>query len=129
MNYKKNVTFYCIERHFKKLLTVIITGELTNSSWHLYRKCVCCFAEHLMILHLLRMRRNINRNVFNDRKNASATTSSSIHSGRPSNNDHEDLALRRRDELGELLQRRETDMSRLASRQLPATGKGCLPFE
>ena len=27
-----------------------------------------------MILHLLRMRRNVNRNVFNDRKNVSATT-------------------------------------------------------
>ena len=26
-----------------------------------------------MILHLLRMRRNANRNVFNDRKNVSAT--------------------------------------------------------
>ena len=28
----------------------------------------------LMILHVLRMRRNGNRNVFNDRKNVSATT-------------------------------------------------------
>ena len=27
-----------------------------------------------MILHLLRMRRNVNQNVFNDRKNVSATT-------------------------------------------------------
>ena len=36
---KRNVIFYCIERHFKKLFTVIITGELTNSPWHLYRKC------------------------------------------------------------------------------------------
>ena len=27
-----------------------------------------------MILHLLRMRRNVNRNVFNDRKNVSVTT-------------------------------------------------------
>ena len=27
-----------------------------------------------MILHLLRMRRNVNRNVFNDRKNVSATS-------------------------------------------------------
>ena len=26
-----------------------------------------------MILHLLRLRRNVNRNVFNDRKNVSAT--------------------------------------------------------
>ena len=26
-----------------------------------------------MILHFLRMRRNVNRNVFNDRKNVSAT--------------------------------------------------------
>ena len=39
MIYKKNVIFYCTERHFKKLFTVIITGELTNSSRHLYRKC------------------------------------------------------------------------------------------
>ena len=29
-----------------------------------------------MILHLLHMRRNVNRNVFNDRENVSATTSS-----------------------------------------------------
>ena len=28
---KKNVIFYCVERHFKKLFTVIITGKLTNS--------------------------------------------------------------------------------------------------
>ena len=28
-----------------------------------------------MVLHLLRMRRNVNRNVFNDRKNVSATPS------------------------------------------------------
>ena len=28
-----------------------------------------------MILHLLRMRRNVNWNVFNDRKNVSATAS------------------------------------------------------
>ena len=28
-----------------------------------------------MILHLLRMRRNVNRNVFNDRKKVSATAS------------------------------------------------------
>ena len=34
-----NVLFYCIDRHFKKLLTVTITGKLTNSSWYLYRKC------------------------------------------------------------------------------------------
>ena len=27
-----------------------------------------------MILHISRMRRNVNRNVFNDRKNVSATT-------------------------------------------------------
>ena len=27
-----------------------------------------------MTLHLLRIRRNVNRNVFNDRKNVSATT-------------------------------------------------------
>ncbi|KAK2174374.1 hypothetical protein NP493_805g01000 [Ridgeia piscesae] len=31
--------FYCVERHFKKLFTVIITSMLTNSSWHFYRKC------------------------------------------------------------------------------------------
>ena len=30
-----------------------------------------------MILHLLRMRRNVNRNVFNDRKNVSATPATS----------------------------------------------------
>ena len=30
---------YCVERHFKKLCTVIITGKLANSSWHLYRQC------------------------------------------------------------------------------------------
>ena len=29
---------YCIERHFKKLFTVIIAGELTNSPWHIYQK-------------------------------------------------------------------------------------------
>ena len=34
-----NVRCYCIERHFKQLFTVIITGELMNSLWHLYRKC------------------------------------------------------------------------------------------
>ena len=33
-----NVIFYFIERHFKQLFTVIITGGLTNSSWHLYQK-------------------------------------------------------------------------------------------
>ena len=33
-----NVIFYCIE-HFKRLFTEIITGELTNSPWHLYQKC------------------------------------------------------------------------------------------
>ena len=36
--YKTNVIF-CIERHLKKPFTVIITVELTNSSWHLYQKC------------------------------------------------------------------------------------------
>ena len=35
----QNVILYCIERHFTKLFTVITTGELTNSSWHLYQKC------------------------------------------------------------------------------------------
>ena len=35
----KNVIFYCIERHFKQLFTVNFTGELTNRSWYLYRKC------------------------------------------------------------------------------------------
>ena len=33
-----------------------------------------------MILHLLAMRRNVNRNGFNDRKNVSATTSVPAHS-------------------------------------------------
>ena len=32
-----------------------------------------CGKSALMNLHLLRMRRNVNRNVFNDRKNVSAT--------------------------------------------------------
>ena len=36
--FKKNVISYYIERHFKKLFTVIITGELVNGTWHLYRK-------------------------------------------------------------------------------------------
>ena len=36
---------------------------------------VLLFRCKLMILHLLRMRRNVNRNVFNDRKNVSATPS------------------------------------------------------
>ena len=36
---KSRDVFYCAERHLKKLFTVIITGKLTNSSWHLYRKC------------------------------------------------------------------------------------------
>ena len=31
-----------------------------------------------MILHLLRMCRNVNRNVFNDRKNVSATAEESV---------------------------------------------------
>ena len=34
-----NVTFHCIERYIKQMFTVIITGELTNSPWPLYRKC------------------------------------------------------------------------------------------
>ena len=37
-------------------------------------KILCRFAEHWMILHLLSMRRNVNRNVFNYRENVSATT-------------------------------------------------------
>ena len=36
---KTNVRCYYIEIHFKQLFTVIITGELTNSSWHLYKTC------------------------------------------------------------------------------------------
>ena len=67
--YKKNI-FYYIERHFKKLFTVIITGELTNS---IYTENPLSLRWTLMILHLLRMRRNVNRNVFNDRENVSAT--------------------------------------------------------
>ena len=63
----QNVIFYCIERHFKKLLTVIITRELTNSPW-LYTENALSFRWTLMNLHLLRMRRNVNGNVFNDRK-------------------------------------------------------------
>ena len=35
-----NVIFYCIEQHFKQLFTVIITEELTNSSWRLYKECI-----------------------------------------------------------------------------------------
>ena len=35
----------CIERHVKKLFTVIIKRELKNSSWHLYRKCVVVSLE------------------------------------------------------------------------------------
>ena len=35
-----------------------------------------------MILHLLRMRRNVNRNVFNDRENVSATPSLTVQVGR-----------------------------------------------
>ena len=35
-----------------------------------------------MILHLLRMRRNVNRNVFNGRKNVSATPSLRLHKKR-----------------------------------------------
>ena len=36
-----------------------------------------------MILHLLHMRRNVNRNVFNDRKNVSATTGHVISHAMP----------------------------------------------
>ena len=55
------------------LFAVIITGELTNSPWHLYRKY---FVVSLDIDDFLfiRMRRNVNWNVFNNRKNVSATT-------------------------------------------------------
>ena len=68
----KNVILYYIERHFKKLFTVISTGQLTNSSC-IYTEHALLFRWTLMTLHLLRMRRNVYRNVFNDRKNVSAT--------------------------------------------------------
>ena len=58
---------YCIERHFKRLFTVIIIAELTNSPWHLYRQSFVVSWD-IDDLHLLRMRSNVNRNVFNDRK-------------------------------------------------------------
>ena len=37
MIYKKNVIFYCIERHFKKLFTVIITGDIYTENALLFR--------------------------------------------------------------------------------------------
>ena len=40
----------------------------------MYTEHALLFRWILMILHLLRMRRNVNRNVFNDRRNVSATT-------------------------------------------------------
>ena len=67
-----NVRYYCIERHFKQLFTVIITAELTNSPWHLYQKCFS-FRCTLVILHLSRMHRNVNLKVYIDWKNVSAT--------------------------------------------------------
>ena len=39
----------------------------------IYAKTALSFRCTLMILHLMRMRRNVNRNGFNDRKNESAT--------------------------------------------------------
>ena len=76
----KTIIFYCMERHFKKLFTVIITGELMNSmAWHLYRKCFVVSLDIDDFLHLLRMHRNANRNFFNDRKNVSATTSHTFY--------------------------------------------------
>ena len=39
----------------------------------IYTENALLFRWTLMILHLLRMRRNVNRNVSNDRKNSSAT--------------------------------------------------------
>ena len=69
---KLDVRFYCIERHVKQLFTVIITGELMNSPWH-YTQNALSFRCTLVILHLSRMRRNVNRKVYNDRKNVSAT--------------------------------------------------------
>ena len=67
-----NVMFYCHEQNFKQLFTVIITGGLTNSPGHLYKNALT-FRWTLMILNLSRVRRNINRKVYNDRKNVSAT--------------------------------------------------------
>ena len=65
--------FYYIERHFKKLFTVIITGELTNRSWHLYQKCFVVsldIDDFTFIAHAQKRRSK----RFNDRKNVSATT-------------------------------------------------------
>ena len=54
----------CIEWHFKQLFTVIITGELTNSPC-IYTKNALSFCFTFMILHLLRMHRNVNWKVCN----------------------------------------------------------------
>ena len=58
---------------FKQLFTVIISFKRTARG--IYTKSalsVCCT---LMILHLSRMRRNVNQNVYNNLKNVSATMS------------------------------------------------------
>ena len=60
---------------------MIITGELTNSPWLLYQNTLSVRCT-LMILHLARMRRNVNRKVYNDRKNVSATPSVNEHDDR-----------------------------------------------
>ena len=43
-----------------------------NSPWLLYKNALL-FSCTLMILHLSRMRRNVNRKCYDDRKNVSAT--------------------------------------------------------
>ena len=42
-----------------------------NSPWHLYKKCFVVSLH--VILHLSRMRRNVNRKVYKDRQNVSTT--------------------------------------------------------
>ena len=68
----KIVIFYCIERICKKLFTVITTGELTNSPWHLYRKCFVVsldIDDFTFIAHAQKRQSDVS----NDRKNVSAT--------------------------------------------------------
>ena len=69
MIYKK--IFYSIERHFKNLFTVLITGKLSNSSLHLYRKCFVVsldIDDFTFIAHAQKRQSK----VFNNRKNVSA---------------------------------------------------------
>ena len=56
---------------------MIITGELTNSPWHLTKNALSFRCTLMMILHLLRMRRNVNPKLYNDRKKFNGTVSSS----------------------------------------------------